>query len=591
MVKDAIVINKVLNCVEKLKAIDKFIFLTLIYQGNSYIEGNRKQLVKDYGFSEGVVERTLNSLVEAGLLEKSIDQKSAGKRGRPSYQYKNVIVEKLNQLLNTPLDVQTLSSNEKIKSLLLDGLEVDGLVTTNSNKQLKADTKLLLIVLLHHADKFGFVQYLDNATLLKLTGMKRQALEGQIQKLVDLGYICSKVSGINAQYLFGRMSSIYILNLEHNRFISDITEADRFADHAIKPTAKFLYFKHPDSLLYKPDYKLMGKQRFINFSAPGTFEALKLILLSKSMLTLQNDTSKIESQRKADWESRSLYSEIVQLIDYKSFKDISTFFVTKSNPDTFTTLLQFKLNQYASILLSENVFEPNHDNKTLKDKIRSEILHPKLELAITNNTLFNDTLYTEENKSAVVELFYSISFLIASDISKILAAKNFPEGVFSAKSKPDLEHISASLIQTEFRILPPLKNDFRYLTVLSDYQVNSGKAYFLYGDTIVKKSQIEHQLVAEDVLLKEGDKYIYKTFSYGLESEMHKAKKLLQTIESRFLEARTSLSEAQMFCFALHHQPEMAYFYGIGNVKTSPEGSIDRSLWLSPPKSIDELSQ
>jgi predicted transcriptional regulator len=552
-------INEVLGYVKNLKAIDKYIFLRLLIQQEAFICGNRKQSVKALGFSESVVERALNGLVDAGLLEKKIDEKTIGKRGRPSFQYKNNILEILSLHFNKSIEVQTFLFNEKINILLSADPVVDSIY------ELKADTRLLLIVLLHNSDKFGFVQNLDNSSLLKITGMKQQALEGQIKKLLDSGYICSKVSGINGKYLFGRISSIYVLNLQHATFIN-----------CTKTWATFLYFKHPDSLLYKPGYKLLGKQRFINFSAPSTFEAEKLICLAQIMVTLNDDVTMTDLQRKADWESRSLYSEIMQLIDYEQFKQVALFFITKSNPDTFKKLLQFKLNQYASELLTDNVFEPNSDKKTVIQTISEEIFHSKLDTAITNNTLLNERLYTDKNKHFIVSLIYSLSLLIARDVSKILSAKNFSKDIEDIN---EVNKMTDQLLATQYRILPPISDDYRYLTIASDFEVPNEKRYFIYGDTIVKKSEVNHSLVAEDVLLQVNNEFTYKTFAYGTDRDLQIAKKLLPTIESRFLLAQPRLSDKQLYCFSLHQHP---------NIRYSTE---DEQHWLLPPKKTNELGQ
>jgi predicted transcriptional regulator len=541
-------INKILACVENMKAIDRFIFLGLLYQKRLIIEGNRKSLANHYGFSEGVVDRTLNGLVDTGFLEKNVNEKNSEKRGRPTYKYKNIILEKLSIDLDVDLNVNKVFANNHIKSLFSDNLHPP------AHHKLKADTKLLLIVLINNADTFGFVQSLENTILLKLTGMKRQALDGQIQKLIDFGYIRSKVSGINSKYLFGRMSSIYILNLQHVNFAN-----------CSEQTRKFLYFKHPDSLLYKPRHKLIGNQRFINFSAPGTFEAQKLIQLSNGMINLLNKVTLTDQQKKDDWETRHLYSEIMQLIDYEQFKKIAILFITKSNPECFATFLQFKLNQYASELLSENTFQPNINNEAVKDKIRNEIFHPNLDAAIIKKVEFKQLLFSESSKVCVVELIYSISLLIARDISKVLSARNLPENTV--------------FIQATLRILPALQDDFRYLTVDSNCKVEHGKTYFLYGDTIVKKSEVNCVLVAEDVLMYIDGKYTYKAFTYGEDSEVKIARKLLQKIEPRYLESHNNLSDQQLYCFSLHHMANMNY--------STEEGND----WLSSPKDYSELYQ
>lgn len=540
-----VLLNELLGCVENMKAIDRFIFLFLLYKDQLCIDGNRKKLSESYGFSEGVIVRTFSYLTKAGLLEKRVKEKNIGERGRPTYDYKNVIIEKVSIKLDRDLNIKEVFGNNKIQSLLDN---------SSTHDLLNADTKLLLIVLLHNADEFGFVKLLKNAVLLKLTGMKQKALKGQIQKLIDLGYIRSKVSGINSEYLFGRVSSIYILNLQHHNFCRDLER-----------TRKFLYFKSHNYLYGSEKIRMSDKFAFINFSAPGTFEARKLITLANHMLALLGSPFITTPEKKeAQWRKFRNYPDIVQYVEYNKFIQVAILFVTKSNLAEFSDFLQFKLNQYASELCSENIFKLNRKNENVKAKIQNEIFHVNLDKAITDKKEFKGNLFTEVDKSYVVELIYSVSLLIARNISKIFLSGNTYNKIICN--------------QYTYQILPPLRNDFRYLAVDTNCKSSNGNIYFIYGDTCVKKWKLNRVLVAEEILVGFLNKDCpYKKVTYDSKALINA--ELEEKIELHFLDSREDLSDEQLFCFSLHRKVAVKY-----DIK-------DRAGWLSAPPHEFELYQ
>lgn len=76
-------------------------------------------------------------------------------------------------------------------------------------------TRLLLAVLLVHADSWGVVQGVGSAKLKRLTGLSSEQLKAQLFKLNHLGYILHKVQGLSGSVLLGRREAIYSLNLHH----------------------------------------------------------------------------------------------------------------------------------------------------------------------------------------------------------------------------------------------------------------------------------------------------------------------------------------------------------------------------------------
>lgn len=84
--------------------------------------------------------------------------------------------------------------------------------------KLLASNRILLGVLLLSSDSYGFVTELGVADLQKLCGMGIDKTKSQILKLMELGYIRSRIPGDTFATAFGRVNGIYTLNLSHPSF-------------------------------------------------------------------------------------------------------------------------------------------------------------------------------------------------------------------------------------------------------------------------------------------------------------------------------------------------------------------------------------
>ncbi|MBD2838998.1 hypothetical protein ID144_18330 [Pseudomonas sp. JM0905a] len=78
-----------------------------------------------------------------------------------------------------------------------------------------ASNRLLLAILLIHADRFGVVDCLGLASLSSLAGLSRTRVESQLYKLNQLGLIRCKVPGFSGSTLLGSPKTVYFLNLNH----------------------------------------------------------------------------------------------------------------------------------------------------------------------------------------------------------------------------------------------------------------------------------------------------------------------------------------------------------------------------------------
>ena len=78
--------------------------------------------------------------------------------------------------------------------------------------------RLLLAVLLIHADEFGVVRGLGISDLSALAGLKRARVEMHLFKLNELGVIRFKVAGFSGSRVLGSPKTLYYLNLHHRCF-------------------------------------------------------------------------------------------------------------------------------------------------------------------------------------------------------------------------------------------------------------------------------------------------------------------------------------------------------------------------------------
>lgn len=91
-------------------------------------------------------------------------------------------------------------------------------------QRLSASNRLLLMLLLGLADPGGVVRRWQPSGLAELAGLTKVALQGQLSKLTDLGYLRTVVAGVSGQSLFGVRPGAIFLNLSHPHYKGGIPE-------------------------------------------------------------------------------------------------------------------------------------------------------------------------------------------------------------------------------------------------------------------------------------------------------------------------------------------------------------------------------
>jgi hypothetical protein len=106
-------------------------------------------------------------------------------------------------------------ANEKSEKQKLDLAPLALLRSKKQPETLSVVNRLLLSVLLCHADRFGVVSDLGSSALCKVTGLGKEDLKYRVQRLMHLGLIRAYVPGATSSVLFAKMKSVYFLNLNH----------------------------------------------------------------------------------------------------------------------------------------------------------------------------------------------------------------------------------------------------------------------------------------------------------------------------------------------------------------------------------------
>lgn len=194
-----------------------------------------KELAKEFGLTDRQVSEALATLKACNVLSYV---SSAVGRGRPKrwYSLESTFLRKISkcpQSTKTPhiTIIENLLKHERKDRSNVIGPKVEGqrvaldkLSSLRAKRQpgrLSIMNRLLLGVLLCHADRLGAVRNLGFAELRKVTGLAQESLKHRVQWLVDQGFIRAYVPGATGRAIFGRAKSVYFLNLSHPELLDE----------------------------------------------------------------------------------------------------------------------------------------------------------------------------------------------------------------------------------------------------------------------------------------------------------------------------------------------------------------------------------
>ncbi|EJY6040337.1 MULTISPECIES: hypothetical protein [Pseudomonadaceae] len=204
-------------------------FLQKYGEGRSVRQGVAT-FAADLGVSGPMAKRGLHELTAVGFLSQC--------ENRSEYECSQTLRETLasesvkrvtsslyqlaDRVLNPATELISLKSYDRRES----GMSLDSVTPAErkeaARKMLReaasGTNRLLLAVLLIHADEFGVVRGLGISDLCTLTGLKRERLEMHLFKLNELGAIRFKIAGFSGSRILGSLKTIYYLNLHHRCF-------------------------------------------------------------------------------------------------------------------------------------------------------------------------------------------------------------------------------------------------------------------------------------------------------------------------------------------------------------------------------------
>ena len=186
-----------------------------------------KELAKQFGLSDRQVSEALHVLLVCNVLACSSVPEG---RGRPKRQFslQKEFLRSLNKsapAAGSPYEgvIEQLLRHESSGCLrVADAVEQkampDTLASLRARRQpgrLSVVNRLLLSVLLCHADAFGAVRSLGTSELRAITGLGSESLKHRVHRLIAQGYIRAYIPGATSGTLFGKVKGTYVLNLHH----------------------------------------------------------------------------------------------------------------------------------------------------------------------------------------------------------------------------------------------------------------------------------------------------------------------------------------------------------------------------------------
>lgn len=199
------------DSLKNVGAVERYLLLRLMLECkiNRTVEGSSRDLAARFHVSHQAATRLFRILEKEGVMRSQA--LTFGRPGRPCINWS--LCENFFEKLFCPSD-QHLYQLGRVEELLKAPLYRK----TQSSSFLRAQAMLVLIALLLNADKFGVVRNQGLSDLSSLTGLKKNRIPLQLDKLLEYEYILTFFPGTISTHFFGKVNTIYFLNLRHSRY-------------------------------------------------------------------------------------------------------------------------------------------------------------------------------------------------------------------------------------------------------------------------------------------------------------------------------------------------------------------------------------
>jgi hypothetical protein len=308
--------------------------------------------------------------------------------------------------------------------------------------QLSPANKILLSTLYSHADVFGVVRDLGSTDLLQLTGMDRDRLDRQFEKLTQLGYLLVRVPGLTGAHSFGLVKSVFYMNplsrpVEGKYDLSLVMcEKDSPESRGVQMLGTSIYSENLNSPIN------------LNATQTHSLEKIRELILTDRLFRsiyypfyseVQNDGSESLTEI-ADFAQilRTTHPSSVKWMDCFKGHDIEKVFQEHHDP-RFRCYLQHKISEYASLLLTKSWNDIENVPNVLDEDLLTRIGHDIYPKSLKDVKSDKDTRRLEAVKLFIYRAALYVAFFY----------KAFIQWVFK-----DDEEVSLKLVDAGFMIVP-----------------------------------------------------------------------------------------------------------------------------------------
>lgn len=293
-----------------------------------------KAFAKQFGLSDREVTKSLGALVACKVMTFSSIAEGPG-RSKRCYRLTEDFHKKLNKVPAPPAaqHVATVANllkhenrkvaqaSEKSEKPKTDLAPLADLRNKRQSGQLSVVNRLLLSVLLCHADRFGVVSDLGSSALRKVTGFSQKSLRYRVRGLIDQGLIRAYVPGATSTLLSAKMKSTYFLNLNHSELSGEGRATSvlicAIGDHPSEsvPHAHQIY-SDIVSLKLDPTAFVDGQYkqclRFFESQPPSFFRLLQLMLEKYAADMLSRHWSDLADSASNKWTHAQEWRELIR---------------------------------------------------------------------------------------------------------------------------------------------------------------------------------------------------------------------------------------------------------------------------------------
>lgn len=472
-----------------LTAEAKYFLIRVLFLYEHSFEVNQTvlELEKQIGMSDSVLKKARDLLFKKNYLVSLLDSKTrpSSRKGRPRMGFK-LSASFVANLEKIVCDYKSRKQTTwvhafRVEKVLFWRVEKpkgrSKQLKKNTTRSLRPATRIVLAALYSHADECGAVRGLGLSQLAQLSGMLVDRLESHLDILAESGYILSRVSGVTGRFIFGRSAGAFFLNVFNEDLggYEDSTVLILMKRNYYDEYTKFFWgerifleSQEKGHHLFDFDRSDQGSKQ-VNAAPREALESLENndVLEHGNVVPkdeLQNLKSKLATIKQYFSEQiifRHVYlnvdskpnNQISHLCEFLMnnesvfgwafyFREFKLHEVFRDTPTAnFAIFLQYKIHEYASVLLSQYWDGLGFAPMTIPDG-----LIEKIKLDIYPERLWKSTHDKEKYSLIAVALalfIYRISLEVA------LLAKSMLMHTFK-----DKQHISPQLNKASYTILP-----------------------------------------------------------------------------------------------------------------------------------------